>query len=156
MSREGEGRRIRVAVIFGGRSVEHEISIITALQLIRALDTERYDPIPVYIAQSGRWYTGPTLLEKATYLALPGSLSSLTEVTLHPRPEVGGLTPTQMRPVGSGVGALPLLAFLAAISVIGFPLGLALGVMAFLKLNAHGGTSQDRRLTNWALGLSMA
>lgn len=93
MSREGEGRRTRVAVIFGGRSVEHEISIITALQLIRALDTERYDPIPVYIAQSGRWYTGPALLEKAVYLALPGSLSGLTEVVLLPRPGVPGLTP---------------------------------------------------------------
>ena len=81
-----------LAVLFGGRSVEHEISVITALQLINVLDVERYRAIPVYIAQSGRWYTGEALLNKAFYKKLPGSLSQVQEVTLLPVPQIGGLT----------------------------------------------------------------
>jgi D-alanine-D-alanine ligase-like ATP-grasp enzyme len=53
----GNQRRMAVAVMFGGRSVEHEISIISALQLIEAMDTSIYNPIPVYIAPDGKWYT---------------------------------------------------------------------------------------------------
>jgi D-alanine-D-alanine ligase len=81
----------RLAVLFGGRSVEHEISVITALQLIGAIDSERYDILPVYIAPNGCWYTGEELLERAFYKTVPASLSRLKEVTLLPKPGVGGL-----------------------------------------------------------------
>jgi D-alanine-D-alanine ligase len=81
-----------VAVLFGGRSVEHEISVITALQLINVLDVERYRAVPVYVAQSGRWYTGEALLSKEFYKKLPASLSQVQEVTLLPVPRIGGLT----------------------------------------------------------------
>ena len=50
-----------VAVFFGGRSVEHEISVISALQAINAFDTSKYDIVPVYISKSGKWYTGDVL-----------------------------------------------------------------------------------------------
>lgn len=85
-------KRIRVAVLFGGRSVEHEISVISALQLMLAIDPERYDITPVYIAPSGRWYTGAALLDRGLYRSVPGSLARLQEVTLLPKPGVGGLT----------------------------------------------------------------
>lgn len=85
-------KRKKVAVMFGGRSVEHEISVITGLQLIKALDPIRWDPYPVYIAPSGKWYFGKKLLDKGFYLRMPGSLSEVTEVTLLPKPGVGGLT----------------------------------------------------------------
>lgn len=81
-----------ICVLFGGRSVEHEISIISGLQLIESLDREIYHPIPVYIAQSGRWFTGSELLKKDYYKGLPGCLDSLEEVTLLPKPGVNGLT----------------------------------------------------------------
>ena len=83
--------RKNIAVLFGGRSVEHEISIITALQLIESMDTVVYNPVPVYVATSGKWYTGSELLKREFYKGLPGSLESLTEVALLPTPNVGGL-----------------------------------------------------------------
>ena len=46
---------IRVLVLFGGRSSEHEISILSASSIIAALDTARYEAIPVAIERSGRW-----------------------------------------------------------------------------------------------------
>ncbi|HUY75727.1 MAG TPA: D-alanine--D-alanine ligase family protein [Ktedonobacterales bacterium] len=51
----------RIAMIFGGRSVEHEVSVITAHQAMAALPRDRFTPVPVYIAKSGRWYTGDVL-----------------------------------------------------------------------------------------------
>ena len=46
-----------IGIFFGGRSVEHEISIITALQVINHMDKTKYDVTPVYISQEGTWYT---------------------------------------------------------------------------------------------------
>lgn len=56
-------RKTTVAVIFGGRSVEHDVSIVTGHQVMRAFDPERYEVVPVYITRDGRWYTGDPLLE---------------------------------------------------------------------------------------------
>ena len=86
------GSKIRVAVLFGGRSTEHEISIITGLEIISGFDTTRYSPIPVYIDLRGRWFTGEKLLERNFYKNLPGCLDEIKEVTLLPRPGIGGLT----------------------------------------------------------------
>jgi D-alanine-D-alanine ligase len=86
------GKKKNIAVLFGGRSVEHEISVITALQLIGVLDVTQYEPIPVYIAQSGRWYVGDQLLEKSFYRGLPGSLKQVQEVALIPVAGSKGLT----------------------------------------------------------------
>jgi D-alanine-D-alanine ligase len=86
------GKKKNIAVLFGGRSVEHEISVITALQLINVLDVTQYTPIPVYIAQSGRWYVGERLLEKSFYRGLPGSLGQVQEVALIPIAGSKGLT----------------------------------------------------------------
>lgn len=49
------GRRIRVAVVFGGRSSEHAISCVTAGSVLQAIDREKYDVIPIGIATDGRW-----------------------------------------------------------------------------------------------------
>lgn len=84
--------KLRVAILFGGRSVEHEISVISGIQLIEAIDRERIEPIPVYIAQSGRWYSGDPLLKREFYKNLPSNLSSISEVSLLPCPGTGGLT----------------------------------------------------------------
>jgi len=48
-------RRPRVAVVFGGRSSEHAVSCMTAAGVLRALDRDRYDVVPIGIAQDGRW-----------------------------------------------------------------------------------------------------
>ena len=59
--------KTKIGVFFGGRSVEHEISVISALQAIDALDKEKYEAIPIYITKQGLWYTGPGLLESSNY-----------------------------------------------------------------------------------------
>ncbi|MCL2696811.1 MAG: D-alanine--D-alanine ligase [Oscillospiraceae bacterium] len=50
--------KIKLAVFFGGKSVEHEVSVITALQAIHSLDVKKYDIIPVYIDKNNCMYTG--------------------------------------------------------------------------------------------------
>ena len=79
--------KTKVGVFFGGRSVEHEISVISALQAINAIPTEQYDVIPVYISKQGRFYTGSELLNPKNYKDIAGLLGRSTEVYL--RPELG-------------------------------------------------------------------
>lgn len=55
--------RLRVGMIFGGRSVEHEVSILTAHQAMAALPKDRYIVVPIYITKSGQWFTGEALLK---------------------------------------------------------------------------------------------
>ena len=55
--------KIKVGVIFGGETVEHEVSIITAVQAMDFMDKEKYDIIPIYIAKDRTWYTGKMLME---------------------------------------------------------------------------------------------
>ncbi len=57
---------LRVGVAFGARSVEHDVSVITGLQALAALE-ERHRPLPVYIARSGRWFTGEALKDLSVY-----------------------------------------------------------------------------------------
>lgn len=52
----------KVGVFFGGRSVEHEISIISAMQVMKAIDKNQYEVVPVYISTEGVWYTGNGLM----------------------------------------------------------------------------------------------
>jgi D-alanine-D-alanine ligase len=54
---------LNVAVIFGGRSVEHEISVISAQQCINVLDKSKYQVVPIYISKEGRWYSGDDFLK---------------------------------------------------------------------------------------------
>ena len=54
---------IKVGVIFGGESVEHEVSIISALQAMEHMNQEKYDIIPIYIAKDRTWYTGKMLMD---------------------------------------------------------------------------------------------
>lgn len=56
-------RRATVAVIFGGRSVEHDVSIVTGHQIMNAFPAGGYEVVPVYIARDGRWFTGDALAE---------------------------------------------------------------------------------------------
>ncbi len=48
-------RKLRVAVLFGGRSAEHEISLLSARNVVQALDRDRFDPVLVGIDKAGRW-----------------------------------------------------------------------------------------------------
>ena len=59
--------RIKVGVIFGGQTVEHEVSIISAIQAMNKMDEEKYEIIPIYITKDGEWYTGDMLKDIDVY-----------------------------------------------------------------------------------------
>ena len=49
------GKRIRVAVVYGGRSSEHGVSVVSAGSVLAALDPEKYEVVPVGITRTGQW-----------------------------------------------------------------------------------------------------
>ena len=77
--------KIKLGVIFGGRSVEHEVSIITAIQAINKIDLVKYEVVPIYIAKDGRWYTGRMLLDIEIYSDMDLLRRYAKEVVLYNR-----------------------------------------------------------------------
>ncbi len=59
--------KIKVGVIYGGETVEHEVSIISAVQAMNKMDQEKYDIIPIYITKDREWYTGEMLKDIEIY-----------------------------------------------------------------------------------------
>ena len=76
---------ITVGFFFGGQSVEHEISVISALQAMHALDTSRYQAVPIYLSKEGNWYSGDALWDTQNYKNIPRMLKSCREVYLLPK-----------------------------------------------------------------------
>ena len=76
---------IKVGVIFGGESVEHEVSIITAVQAMGFIDNKKYEVVPIYITKDRRWFTGKLLFEMETYRHLNDLSDLATEVVLTKR-----------------------------------------------------------------------
>lgn len=76
--------KTRVAVLFGGHSVEHEVSIISGLQALAALDTAKYDAFPVYIAKDNRFFIGEHLREIESFRDMTACLKKATQVLLAP------------------------------------------------------------------------
>lgn len=74
--------KIRAGVFFGGKSVEHEVSVITAMQAIAAMDREKYDIIPVYLTKDNQLYTGPHLQNIEVFRNIPAALQQATRVEL--------------------------------------------------------------------------
>jgi D-alanine-D-alanine ligase len=72
----------RVAVFLGGRSPEHDVSVITGLQALKAIDQDRFVAFPVYVTPRGEWLVGESLSERRNYLPDARARGELTEVTL--------------------------------------------------------------------------
>ncbi len=72
---------LRVGMIFGGRSVEHEVSVLTAHQAMAALPRDRFTPVPIYISKAGQWFTGEALLDLKNFTDLE-KLQTLAEPTI--------------------------------------------------------------------------
>jgi len=87
-------RKLRVAVIFGGRSGEHEVSLVSATSVIAALDPARYDVVPVGISRDGRWLSSADTLH---LLKSRAPLDRIPECFLPP-------DPTRRSLVGAGGG----------------------------------------------------
>lgn len=84
-----------LAVIYGSRSCEHEVSIISALQLIKSADPSKYNVVPVYISKSGDWYVGEKLLDMSTYIGFDPMQEGLQKVELDLHPGSGALLYTE-------------------------------------------------------------
>lgn len=72
--------KTNVAVFYGCRSVEHEVSIISAVQAMASIDREKYDVTPVYVAKSGEMYTGEKLFNIEEYKNLPALIKACEPV----------------------------------------------------------------------------
>ena len=70
----------QIGVIFGSRSCEREVAIISAVQLMRHADPEKYDIIPVYIDEAGSWYTGEVLKNIESYKPFKPDQKGITKV----------------------------------------------------------------------------
>ena len=82
----------RIAVLFGGESVEHDVSILTGLQFLDALDSALYEGFPVYIDPKGRWWGGEALRERTFYPLNAAKAKRLSRLQL-PLEAVRGETP---------------------------------------------------------------
>lgn len=73
-----------VAVFFGGRSTEHEISVLSANQAMHAINRERFEVVPVYISKQGHWYTGDALFDVKNYRDTKSLLEKCEQVYMRP------------------------------------------------------------------------
>jgi D-alanine-D-alanine ligase len=83
-----EKKRLRVGIFFGGRSGEHEVSLISAASVIQALDKEKYEAVPIGITKTGQWLAGT-----AAHKMLPEILMTGESVMLSADPNVAALVP---------------------------------------------------------------
>jgi len=74
--------KTRIAVFFGGRSPEHDVSVVTGLQALNALDQARFEAFVVYVTPQGDWLVGPELNDRRNYLPDAPLRAKLTEVTI--------------------------------------------------------------------------
>ena len=87
-------RRLRVAVIFGGKSVEHEVSVVSARSFAGAMDRSKYEPVFIGVDREGRWYFLGAGMEGVGERVLPGcgeeiDLLSHVFASAGPRPKSG-------------------------------------------------------------------
>lgn len=74
--------KMQLGVIFGSRTCEHEVAIISAVQLMRNVNREKYDVIPIYISQKGEWFTGDALMDIKTYTPFDPFMKGILPVHL--------------------------------------------------------------------------
>jgi len=122
--------KIQLGVIFGSRSCEREVAIISAVQLMNNVDTEKYDVIPVYISEQGMWYTGEALRKIETYKNFNPDGKGIEQVHLDVTAGSGALLAT--RP-GKGLFGKPEQVVAARVEVF---------VVVMHGLNGEDGTLQ--------------
>ncbi len=92
-----QNKKLRIGVIFGGRSGEHEVSLASAASVIRALDPAKYEAVPIGITKQGRWLAGTPAQKMLSEVLRAGH-----GVMLNADPSVAALVPTD----GGSDGAL--------------------------------------------------
>ncbi len=122
--------KTQLGVIFGSRSCEREVAIISAVQLMNNVNTEKYDVIPVYISEQGMWYTGEALRKIETYKSFNPDAKGIEQVHLDITAGSGALLAT--RP-GKGLFGKPEQVVAARLEVC---------VVVMHGLNGEDGTLQ--------------
>lgn len=82
--------KIRVGLFFGGKSVEHEVSVISALQAYDNIDKDKYEVVPIYVDKTGHFFTGHKFLDIKNYKDVKGLLYSCTQIVLANKGSQGG------------------------------------------------------------------
>jgi D-alanine-D-alanine ligase len=83
------GKKV-IAVVFGGRSVEHDVSVLSGLQFLEALDPGKYEGLPIYVDPLGQWWTGEALTSRSLYPVDEKASKGLTQVQLDLAPDAAG------------------------------------------------------------------
>ena len=74
--------KTKVAMMFGGKTVEHEVSVISGIQAFKAMDTDKYEVIPVYMTKENDMYTGPDIGKIESYRDIPALLKRSQRVIM--------------------------------------------------------------------------
>ena len=99
--------KTKVAMMFGGKTVEHEVSVISGIQALMAMDTEKYEVIPVYMTKDNEMYTGSDVGDIKAYRDIPGLLKKSQRVIMvneggrvqlvqYPHKAFGGMKPVDI------------------------------------------------------------
>src|SRR5258708_28311468 len=98
-------KRLRVGILFGGRSGEHEVSLASAASVIRGLDPDKYEAVPIGISKEGHWLIGG-----AAQRLLPEVLKGGQRVVMAADPTNASLIPLDRGGMGQRLdGAFPLI-----------------------------------------------
>lgn len=98
--------KIRIAMLWGGKTVEHEVSVISGIQALMAMDTEKYECIPVYMTKDNDMYIGSKVGQIEAYRDIPELLKESTRVVMinddgrfklvqYPNKAFGGMQPVE-------------------------------------------------------------
>lgn len=114
--------KMNIAVFFGSRSCEHDVSIVSALQCIEATKAAGFNVTPVYISRDGLWYTGEPLENIETFREFNPMTKGITRVTLDVTANAGDLWawPPQRAGLGSAIG-MDKIAMKQILRGAGFP-----------------------------------
>src|SRR6202047_4133715 len=94
----GHSRKLRVGVLFGGRSGEHEVSLASASSIIRGLDPQKYEAVPIGITKEGHWLIGA-----GAQRMLPEVLRTGQRVVMSADPTEAALWPVDGDPRGTSL-----------------------------------------------------
>ncbi len=98
--------KIRIAMLWGGKTVEHEVSVISGIQALMAMDTDKYECIPVYMTKDNDMYIGSKVGQIEAYRDIPELLKESTRVVMinddgrfklvqYPNKAFGGMQPVE-------------------------------------------------------------
>ncbi|PAQ08105.1 D-alanine--D-alanine ligase family protein [Mesorhizobium temperatum] len=83
-------KRLRIAVLFGGRSAEHDVSVLSATNILRALEPAKYDAVPIFVTREGQWllssFEGGTLAKPSSgtgVCLVPGGQGRMMAIPTH-------------------------------------------------------------------------